>query len=179
MYKISVPIDKIEYHFGITIERNMSSLGLDTATNTGYCVAKANTKNITFDIGYFKIDVGKIKDKYKREELRYRMVYDNLKPVIKAPDIVVIENTYYSNSAKATIILSRIGGVAYAIARAKNIPSIIWRTASEARKTLGIKGNSKKEEILSIVNLLLDIDIKNHDEADAVVLALNGLIKRR
>jgi Holliday junction resolvasome RuvABC endonuclease subunit len=177
MYKIKVPIDTLEYHFNVKLKRNTSSLGLDTATNTGYCEAKANSENVTFSIGFFNIDVKNIKDKYKREEIRYKMVYDNLKPVIKAPDVIVIENTYHSRNPKTTIILSRIGGIAYTLARVKSIPSILWRTASEARCALGIKGNSKKSEILSTVNLILDIDIKNDDEADAVILALNGLIK--
>ena len=42
---------------------------------------------------------------------------------------------------------------------------------------LGIKGNARKKEILSQINYVLNINLKNDNEADAVVLAICGLIK--
>lgn len=179
MDKIIIPIDIVEAEFDIEVKKNKTSLGLDTATKTGWCIAKANTKNIEFSVGHFAIDLKRIKEKKDKNRLRYEAVYTNLSRLMKKDYITVIENVYHGVSAQVTIILSRIGGIAYAVARAKGVPQdkIEWYTASEARKNIGIKGNAKKQEILETVNYLLDMDLKCDDEADAVVLAINGLIK--
>ena len=46
---MKIKIKDIEKKFNIKIRRNVASLGLDTATKTGYCIAKSNTRYIYFD----------------------------------------------------------------------------------------------------------------------------------
>lgn len=169
----------IETEFGVELKSNTVSLGLDTASTTGYAVCRSNGKTITVETGYFKLDLSNIKDKKLREFLRYEMVYNNLKEIIKKNQITVIENVYHGVNPKTTIMLARIGAIAYAVARESGISKedIKWLTASEARKNLGLKGTGKKAEIMETVNTILETSIKNDNIIDAIVLSLNGLIK--
>jgi len=170
--------EDIEVEFGVKLKSRTTALGLDTASTTGYAIATSNGKTITFDTGYFKLDLKNIKDKKLRELLRYEMVYQNLLEIIKNDRITVIENVYHGVNPKTTIMLARIGTIAYTIARMRGIPkeNIKWYTASEARKNIGLKGNGKKPEIMDAVNRILGTDIKNDNIVDAIVLAINGLI---
>lgn len=174
-------IRDIEEAFDIKLKKNTTSLGLDTATKTGYCIAKTNTKTLTLNIGFINLDVKGIKDKDLRNAIRYEEIYRHLKTLIKHEYIVVVENVYYKRNPQTLILLARIGVIAWTIAKVKGCKVIIWKTASQARKLLGInqkcpKGKSK-EVITKRVNKRLKINIKNSDEIDAIVLALNGLIK--
>ena len=40
-----------------------------------------------------------------------------------------------------------------------------------------LKGNQLKKKIIDYVNKALDLEIKNDDEADSIILALVGLVK--
>jgi len=175
MDKIVLKITDVEAVFGINIKRNTTALGLDTASTTGYCIAKANTTKLYLDIGYFKTDVSNIENSDERDLLRYGLVYKNLHGIINKDYITVIENVYYGVNVKVTILLARIGAIAYAIAMEKGVENIIFKSAVQARKLLGIKGNCKKAEIVKQVNELLGINVKNDNEIDAIVLAIGGL----
>lgn len=175
MAKITLDIKDVESAFAINIKRNTTAIGLDTASTTGYCIAKANCNKITLDIGYFKIDVSNIEDNDNRDFVRYEAVYNNLHGIINKDYITVIENVYYGVNVKVTILLARIGAIAYAIAREKGVKTILFKSAVQARKMLGLKGNGKKVEIVKQVNELLGLNIKNDNEIDALVLAICGL----
>ncbi len=174
-------IKYIEKKLGIKLRKNAVSLGLDTATKTGYCIARTNKVDIHFDIGYINLDMKEIKDKDLRNALRYEELYKRFKGLIKSEYIVVVENVYYKRNPQTLILLSRIGAIAWTIAKTKGCKIIIWKTASQARKMLGInqrcpKGKSK-ETITKRMNQKLKTNIKNDDIIDAIVLAIGGLIK--
>ena len=176
---MKLKIKDIEKAFGIKVQKGITSLGLDTATKTGYCIAKSNATTIDFNIGFINVDVKEIKDKDLRNELRYEEIYRMFKNLIQSDMIVVIENVYHSFNAQTTILLSRIGAIAWTLARIKECKNIIWKTATQARKALGLPCNKKKKIVMEKVNGLLGLEIKNNDEVDALVLALNGLIKEK
>ncbi len=170
-------IKHIEEAFRIKLKKHSISLGLDTASKTGYCIATTNSKSIILDIGFINIDVKGIKDKVLRNELRYEELYTNMKKLIKKEYTVVIENVFHSFNAQTTILLARMGGIAWTLSKVIGCKIILWKTATQARKALGLKCNVKKIIVMQTVNTLLGTKITNGDEIDAIVLALNGLIE--
>lgn len=176
-------INKIENALSVKIARNRTVLGLDTATKSGWCIVKTDDKKLTLSTGFINIDVSKITDQTERNELRYNVVFDTMNNLINDKiDVVVIENVFHGVNANTTILLSRIGAIAWCICKINKAKKTIWLTASQARKTLNInqkcpKGKSK-ETIVKRVNELLNINITNNDEIDAIVLAICGLTER-
>jgi len=176
MNKIILNIKELEKIFGYKILKNVISLGLDTATKTGYAIAITNDKEVNISIGFINIDVSGIEDKYERNKIRYEAVFNNLKGLIKSEYIVIIENVYFGRNPNTLIVLSRIGAIAWTLAKLKECKVIKWRTANQARSLLGIKGNVKKPIVMEMINNILGTEIKNDDEVDAIVLALNGIM---
>jgi len=176
MNKIVLKIKELEKLFGCKILKNIVSLGLDTATKTGYAIATTNDKEVKISIGFINVDVSQITDKYERNRMRYEAVYNNLKGLIKKEYRIIIENVYYGRNPNTLIVLSRIGAIAWTLAKLKGCEVIKWRTANQARSLIGVKGNVKKPIVVEMVNNLLDINVKNDDEVDAIVLALNGIM---
>jgi len=110
--------------------------------------------------------------------MRYETVYNNLKGLIKKEYRIIIENVYFGRNPNTLIVLSRIGAIAWTLAKLKGCEVIKWRTANQARSLIGIKGNVKKPIVMETMNNILGTDIKNDDEVDAIVLALNGIIDK-
>lgn len=175
---ITLDIKDLEEVFGCNILRNVTSLGLDTATHTGYAIAKTDNKEVHISIGFINVNVKNIKDKYQRNQIRYEAVYNNLRNLINSEQRVIIENVYFGKNPNTLIVLSRLGAIAWVLAKEKRCKVIKWRTANQARSLLGIKGNVKKPVVMEMINGLLGTNIKNDDEVDAIVLALNGIIDK-
>ena len=167
-----ISIEKIEKAFDVTLykRKGMVVLGLDTASTTGYAIARVgNNRTLRIETGY-------IKTKGKIESEKFDIYVDVFEKLIKNNYKVVVEDTYMGINAKAFKQITRIGGIAYTIAKIKGC-DVSFILASHARKALGIKGNIKKAELQKLIKKIIGIDI-THDEADAVVLAINGLIRR-
>ena len=181
MDKFIWSIDKIEKRFEIALKRNATVLGIDTASKTGYCIAKTDEKKLILEIGFVAIDVSKIKDKDVRHEMLYASIYDTFNSLIASRfNTVVIENVFHSFNPDTTILLARLGAIIYTICKIKHVKEIQWKSASQARKNLGInqkcpKGKSK-ETIVNRINEKLNTKITCNDEIDAIVLAMNGLL---
>jgi len=75
------------------------------------------------------------------------------------------------------ILLARIGAIAFTICKIKNIKNIIWKSAVQARKLLGLPCNKKKEVVQKMFSKKLGIKLTNEDEIDAIILAIVGLLK--
>ena len=168
IYCISVP-NEIIY-----IRRNGQSCWCGN-TKTGYCIARTNTVTINFDVGYINLNMKEIKDRKLRNELRYEEIYKRFKDLIKAEYIVVVEDVFFGRNAQTLILLSRIGAIAWTIAKGKKCKKIIWKTAVESRKALGLPCNKKKIVVMEAMNKVLKTKIENDDIVDSIVLAINGL----
>ena len=180
LHLITIPVDFLEQTLECKIDRKVISLGLDTATKSGWCIAKVDNGDVLLSIGFINIDVKSIKDKDIRNELRYNAIYDTLKGLIKPEYKVVIENVFYGGNAQTLILLARIGAIAWCVCKEKGVSNIIWKSAVQARTVLNMKGKKIKKDKKSVmlyVNELLGTELSNSDELDAIVLALNGLIK--
>jgi len=174
---ITLPIKEIEEKLNIKIKNNTISLGLDCASKTGYALCKTNKENIYISIGFINVDVKNIKNRDDRNQLRYNAIYEALNSLIKKEYIIVIEDVYYGGNVLTLILLSRIGAIAWTISKIKSCKNIIWKTAVQARKALGLPCNKKKFIVKETLNSILGTSIENDDEIDAIVLGINGLIK--
>jgi len=176
MTKLIWDIDKIENSLGVCFSRNAKVLGLDTASKTGYCVARTDGHKLVIEVGFIDIDVSKIKDKTERNTVRYDAIYKYLKDIIKSEYLVVIEDVFYSCNPYTLILLARIGAIAYCVCKFKKVKNVIWKTAVQARKALGLPCNKKKVIVQQEFSEKTGIELSNEDEIDAIILALNGLI---
>ena len=166
-----IPIEKIERAFNVELykRKGLVSLGLDTASTTGYAIARiGNNRTLRLETGY-------IKTKGKIETEKFDIYVDVFEKLIRPNYKVIVEDTYMGINAKAFKQITRIGGIAYTIAKMKGCDTR-FILASHARKALGIKGNVKKTELQKLIKEIMGLDV-THDEADAVVLAVNGLLK--
>ena len=178
MNKYVWDLNKIEKKFEIALRRNTTVLGLDTASKSGYCIAKTDEKKLILNIGFINIDVSKIEDKYARNEFRYNAFYDAINSLIASQfDTVVIEDVFFGRNILSLILLSRIGAIAYTICKVKGIKEIVWKSAVSARKLLKLPCNKKKVVVQKEFSKKLGILLKNEDEIDAIILALVGLLQ--
>lgn len=178
LHIITLKIKDVEKKFNIKVKQNVQSLGLDTAGNTGWSLIKTDDKNLYISVGFLNINVKAIKDKDKRKSFLYNTVFDLLKNIIKKEYLVVIEEVFYSRNVRTVITLSRIGAIAFTLARLCGCKkeNIIWKSAVQARKALGLKCNVKKEIVQKEFNEKLGCFLSNSDEIDAIILALCGVI---
>lgn len=177
MSKLIWTINKVENNFGVKIKRNTTVLGLDTATKSGYCIAKTDSKKLIIEVGFINIDCGKIEDRVARNELRYNAFYDAINSLIASKfDTVVIEDVFFGRNILSLILLSRIGAIAYTVCKIKGIKQIIWKSAVQARKMLGLPCNKKKDIVQKFFCKKMNIKLTNEDEIDSIILAMIGLL---
>jgi len=178
MTKLIWDIDKVENAFKICLKRNANSLGLDTASKTGYAIAKTQGNKLVINIGFIDVNVSQITDKYERNQLRYNVICDTLSSLINSQfETVVIEDVYYAGNPLTLILLARIGAIAYTLAKINKVKNIIWKSAVQARKLLGLPCNKKKVIIQKEFCSKLGIKLSNSDEIDAIILAIIGLLE--
>lgn len=175
MTKLIWDINRVENRFKIKLKRKCTVIGLDTASRTGWCIAKTNGRKLELNIGMIDIDVSKIKDKNERNQIRYNEFYEKLSSLITNQDIVLIEDVFYSINPATLILLARIGAIAFTVAKQKKIKTIKWLSAVQARKALGLPSNKKKEIVQQEFKKKLNLKIEQNDEIDAVILSLNAL----
>ena len=178
MNNLTFNIDKVEDRFKMKLRRNSTSLGLDTASKTGVCLAKTDEENLYLSISFINVDVSKIKDQAEKNELRYSVILEKLNTIIKDQEVVVVEDTYFSRNPKTLILLSRIGAIAWCLAKLKKIKTIKWFTAVQARKRLGLPCNKKKNIVQKEFCKKLKLKhVVNEDEIDACLLAIVGMME--
>jgi Holliday junction resolvasome RuvABC endonuclease subunit len=178
MTKLVWDINKVENRFKIALRRNSDALGLDTASKTGYCIAKTDSKKLVLNVGFIDVDVSKVKDKYERNQIRYNVICEAFMNLIDSKlEAIVVEDVYYSGNPLTLILLARIGAIAFTLAKVKKLNRIIWKSAVQARKLLGLKCNAKKELVQKQFCKMLDTTLQNEDVVDAIILALVGLME--
>lgn len=170
---IKIPIETIECALPVEVKKNFSTVGIDTASRTGICLAKSGTKYIHLDFSFLEM---KSKNKYHK----YNTLIEHMKNFFGAHKIdkIVVEETFFSRNAKVFQFLSRIGGMVYTVAHLIDIDEKEFLTATESRKRLQLPCNKKKEVVHKAFHKLIPtVKIKDIDIIDAIILALNGLIE--
>jgi Holliday junction resolvasome RuvABC endonuclease subunit len=167
---INLNIEEVQNKLGLPIKRNSTSLGLDVASRTGWCVIKSTSKTLDIDYGFIKIDSKDIYFKFSR-------FLQSMNDIIKKEYRVIIEDSFLGHLNPWTMkTLSKMEGIAYAIALQKEVEYVEFIMASSARKRVGVKGTCKKKEVYEWLKDTLNIDVQDEDAADAVILALYGVI---
>ena len=170
---IKIPIKTLEDKLPLTIKRFCSSVGVDTASRTGLCLAKTTDKNIVLEYSFLDMTS---KNKYHK----YNTLIDHMQQFFDGAeiDVVVVEETFFSTNAKVFQFLSRIGGMVYTVAHILNIKEKVFISAVQSRKALELPCNKKKVVVHEAFHILVPtVKIEDIDIIDAIILALNGLIE--
>ena len=143
----------------------MKILGLDLSTReSGWAIYNKKLKYGSFKTPYklkgvlaMEYQATKIKELIEKEK----------------PKKIIIEDTFlgkYNPYMYKTI--SRLGGWV-GLKSYFDKRNYCYVMACKARKKVGIKGNASKKEIIKKLKELFNIEVKNHNIADAIVLVLS------
>lgn len=88
------------------------------------------------------------------------------------PDILVMEDNFYSKNPKILLILGRISGVIIAVANNLDIPVILYSPA-EIKKSITGNGQASKQQVAYMVKKILNLegDVLT-DITDALAISL-------
>ena len=147
-------------------------LGVDPGIkNTGYGVVKIaeNSQPQRFTYGYFHTNA-----KHSLAQ-RLHQIYSGLEKIIAEvnPDIMVVENIFYSENVKTAIIMGHARG-AILIAGMNNGCEIAEYSPREVKQSVVGNGGAAKEQVRYMVKQLLHTheDIQPDDASDALAVAL-------
>lgn len=188
---INLSIKKLEKNLGLKIKKNVYCLGIDTASKSGIAIIIVGTEKVTIDSRVIKIptlpkDTVDKSERYEESLEGILMIIRDLKKKIKKSEgnILVLENSFLSFSPWTYGYLKSFMGIIYAelYDLFDNI-HIVFPTA--ARKLVGFqsslkrgtKSKEKKQEIMTWISKVIESEINEDNEADAIVLALAGLVK--
>lgn len=156
----------------------MRILGLDVSTvATGFCIFDSLTE-CNKPLAYGVINP----DTELTESEKYYYIAEQIKLLIKIyrPDDISVEDTFYSKDPTVLKKLSRIAGQVQYIWYDLMQKNVNFYMAMTARKSIGLKGTAKKEEIVEAVNKFFDMRgrIKDHNIADAFVVGYHHLVAK-
>jgi len=151
---------------------SLTILGVDPGIkNTGYGIVKVaeNNQPQLFTYGHIHTNA-----KNSLAERLYQ-IYSGLEKIIKqvSPDIMVVENIFYSENVKTAIIMGHARG-AILTAGMNNACKIAEYSPREVKQSVVGNGGAAKEQVHYMVKRLLNIseDIQPDDASDAVAVAL-------
>lgn len=177
MKKLS--IIALEKKLGKKLRRKLTILGIDTASNAGMAYLKVGTKIIEFKTEVLRFGTHKkgtpINSKLNTGIEAIENYIDNNNYI----DKVIIENAYLGVNKYTYGLLRLIAGIFYT-EFSKFTKDIDFYYATEARKIVGFNSKKKSGKVLKklIIQWIehLGFGKLKEDEADAVLLALSGLI---
>ena len=149
----------------------MNILGIDPGLGTtGYgVIMSANNKVELIDYGTIKTST---KDTLAK---RLKIIFDNISNLIDIhePSVFSIEEIFYSNNVKSSLLLGHARGVAMAAASIKNI-MIYEYSAKKVKQSLTGNGNAHKDQVKFMVKNLLKLQTppKSNDASDALAIGL-------
>lgn len=170
---IQIQKSKLEELLGHKIQDGIKSLGVDTASRTGWALLHSNADLVTINFGYIDVDSSSHHFKFER---MIEIFQDLLKR--ENPDIVVVEDTFLKfHNARTLKLLTRLGMIVWIMAKLQNQIGIRrFILPKESRANLGLNGGSKKEEVHKEFKEKFGIQIDDIDIVDAIILSLNGVI---
>jgi len=176
---MKIKITDLEQQLNEKIKRNTQSIGLDIAERTGICIITTDETHVDLDWQFIEFDKTSIESVYEN------MFKEFSKIIIKEKDkdnMVVIEDTFLQRFGKfvqADVFkkLTRFGTIALVCSFLNEMPYefILAKSARSKLKIKMIAGEPKKS-VSSYLYNQLDIEVDDNDIADAIVLAILGLI---
>jgi len=153
----------------------MRVFGIDCGTEfTGYGVVEMDHEARNPKL--FHLCAGAIKlNKKETTPQRLAQVYDELIGLIARhqPDVVAIEEVFFSANAKSALKLGQVRGVAMLAAATCNMPVVEYAPLSIKSAVVGY-GLAQKEQVQFMVTRLLELDEtpKSPDACDALAIAI-------
>ena len=93
-----------------------------------------------------------------------------------SPDFIAVEAVYFNKNISSCLKTAKVIGIAEVVAHHAEIESVQVQPQL-VKSAVGIPG-SDKAGVLRHVNLLLNVDITNHHEADAAAVAVAGFLNK-
>lgn len=145
----------------------MKILALDIATTTGWAVLEIKGKKANINYGSITVN----------SKNRLKEINNEVKTLIKnhRPDIVLIEDVFFSRNFKSFKILSMMHAATYLGCVAISNPIILEANATAIRKAIGVK-NTEREKIkplvMKMINQMFGIRLKDNDVTDAIAIII-------
>ena len=156
----------------------MNILGIDPGLGTtGYGIISNVNNNMQL------VDFGTIKTSPKEQlSKRLKIIFDHISELIikYKPSIFLIEEIFYSNNVKSSLLLGHARGVAIAAAATNGI--IVYEySAKKIKQSLTGNGNAHKEQVKFMVKNLLKLNEapKSNDASDALGIALCYVLQNK
>ena len=156
----------------------MNILGIDPGLGTtGYGIISSINNSIKL------VDFGTIKTSPKDNlSIRLKIIFDQISHLINtySPSIFSIEEIFYSNNVKSSLLLGHARGVAIAAAAIQDI--VIYEySAKKIKQSLTGNGNAHKEQVKFMVSNLLKLKEapKSNDASDALAIAICYFLQNR
>ena len=149
----------------------MRVFGIDPGSErTGYgCVETDGRRHGLVVCGAIKLPAGATFPE------RLRLIHEGLTALIAEcrPDLIAIENLFYSVNARSALKLGHARGVAMLAAVQAGVQVVEYTPAEIKRAVVGY-GRAEKKQVQDMVRLLLGLDVapSPHDAADALAVAL-------
>jgi Holliday junction resolvasome RuvABC endonuclease subunit len=188
---ITISIKTLEKRFGYKIKRNVFILGVDTATKSGVARMWIDDTNVRIKTDILKLDinakeVNATDEKGEKLELKMDAFYLMAKELSKSIEykegnILILENSFSKLNVWTYGCLRMMAGIVYSNLYDKfDIVRFIFPVS--ARNIVGFKSTlpkgtnskDKKKEIMSWISNIVKEEIKDDNEADALLLALAG-----
>ena len=189
---IKLSLKKLEQKLGFKLRKNTMCLGVDTASTTGLALISVIGSKVIINYSIFQLPKipKKIADQMEKAE-KYEQAMDSALNLIrdyknqitvKAPSILVLEQSFLSINPETFGYLRSLQGVFYSELY-DSFDVIKIYLATVARKLVGFhsvlprgtKSTEKKKEIMQFISKIIDTEIKDDNIADAILLALAGL----
>lgn len=179
-----ISLETVEFYLQKELRCNSISVGFDVSEHsTGIAVIRTTDSYLILELIY-KLEVPKKLKELDAIDL-FLSQLDEFKDQMSRRfkfDESQIENCFLKFNVQTLKTLARCSGFVYDRFRHLSKNSELIMPVS-ARSRVGfkksdkkVKGAKLKKEIVLFVNEVLDIDIKDHDIADGIILALSGLI---
>jgi len=147
----------------------MIILGIDPGSiNMGYGLIEKNGNKLTH------VDNGVIHLEKDLISVKLEIIYNKLIEIIKEhkPEIMSIENVFFSKNVQSTVKLSHVRGVAILSAKLSAIP-VYQFTPLEVKKAVVGYGGAEKNQIQEMIKIILNLKEKTFtDASDALALAV-------
>ena len=149
----------------------MNILGIDPGLGTtgfGLISSVGNTMQL--------IEYGTIKTSTKDSlPIRLKIIFEGIDKIIYKykPSVFSIEQIFYSNNVKSSLLLGHARGAAITAAALKDI--VIYEySAKKVKQSVTGNGNAHKDQVKFMVKNLLKLkeEPKSHDASDALAIAI-------
>lgn len=169
---IKLKVNEIEKRLGKKLSKNITSVGVDTASRAGVCIASADKDYLYLDVYFIDIDSTDIYFKYNKLIESFKQLFSQK---FEKSLSVIIEDTFFGRNVNVLKMISRMGMIVYMCASELKDAKIQFIYPTTSRKNLNIKGTLKKQEVHKELFKLIGKKLPDEDISDAVVLALYGL----